>query len=235
MMLLSDIHSEEPGKDRFYSEYLVPLHNAQLLILAGDVGTFRAKDNLKDFLLESINIYPDVIWVPGNHEYDGIQSNSDLTNLASEINQVGPGKLHLLNRSSVTLSVSGKLITFIGCTLWSNAGWNRSRDRDSHLNPNQRQLMHLQDKTWLTREISLNPNSVVITHYPPITLCNSSLKEYYSNNLESLTKNVKLWLFGHLHNKYEIKSNDCLLISNPVGRFKDNISFSPNFISLSNF
>lgn len=235
MMLLSDIHSEEPGKENFYSKYLTPIESSQLLILAGDVGTFKFRDKMKEFFLRAIQIYSNVLWVPGNHDYDGILNDSDFNVLASEVNQIGPGKVAVLNRSSIILEVSGKPITFIGCTLWTNAGWNRSRDRDFHLNSNERQLLHLEDEKWLTNEIKLNPGAIVITHHPPITLSTSSLKEYYSNNFDHLVKNVKLWCFGHLHQRYDIKINNSLLVSNPIGRFKDKIKFNPNFISLKDF
>lgn len=235
MMVLSDIHSEEPGKKEFYSKYLSCLNDSKVLILAGDIGTFKERDNLKEFLTFATTIYSNVLWVPGNHDYDGIAEESDFDNLVNEVNFVSRGKLHLLNRSIVTLNISGKSIVFAGCTLWTNAGWNRNKSRDAHLNSNERQLLHIRDKNWLKDILKNIHPDVVITHHPPISLTNSSLKEYYSNNLDELLPKVRVWIFGHLHQSYQIRENGCLLISNPVGRFKDDLFFRQKFISLSNF
>lgn len=235
MMILSDIHSEEPGKKEFYSKYLSPISDAKILILAGDVGTFKSRENLKEFLISSVQIYENVLWVPGNHDYDGINDISDFEILTSEVNSLSSGKIHILNRSTLTLNISGENITFAGCTLWTDAGWNRQSNRDSHLNSNKRQLLHVQDKLWLNHILESIVPDIVITHHPPISLTNSSLKEYYSNNLDHLIPKVKLWIFGHLHQPYQLREKGCLLISNPVGRFKDDLFFRQQFVSIDNF
>lgn len=231
-MLLSDIHSEEPGKERYYSKYLTRLNDSNLLVLAGDIGTFRERDRLKKFLSASVMSYKVVLWVPGNHDYDGGDEDK-FNELISEVNSLGFGKLFLLNRRVVRVSIDNHEHIFAGCTLWSNAGKNRSRDRDIHIHPNIRQEMYEKDVKWLERVTVDYDNVIIITHHPPITLSCGELCEYYINSLDHLVEKSRLWLFGHLHKRYEISVNDRILISNPIGRFKDNVFFKPKFIQLS--
>ena len=71
---------------------------------------------------------------------------------------------------------------------------------------------------------------VVITHYPPVidavkeTRLDDPYLSLYTNNLEDLLSTAKVWISGHTHNNYMKYKNNCLLVSNQLGKAKDNIT-----------
>ena len=46
----------------------------------------------------------------------------------------------------------------------------------------------------------------------------------YTNNLEDLLSSAKVWISGHTHYNYMKYKNNCLLISNQLGKKRDNIT-----------
>ena len=78
------------------------------------------------------------------------------------------------------------------------------------------------------QENNLKP--IVITHYPPVI---DAVREYrlddpyvslYTNNLEDLLSSAKVWISGHTHYNYMKYKNNCLLVSNQLGKKRDNIT-----------
>ena len=82
--LLSDLHTEFrlPFKTASFAEY----HDEDVLVLAGDIasGSTNTISVIKFFLDQG---FPDVVYVPGNHEYYGgdfIQFNEKMTEKMAE-------------------------------------------------------------------------------------------------------------------------------------------------------
>jgi len=94
--------------------------------------------------------------------------------------------------------------------------------------------MHLLDKKFITKQLRLAKKKelipVVITHYPPVidavkeTRLDDPYLSLYTNNLEDLLSTAKVWISGHTHNNYMKYKNNCLLVSNQLGKEKDNIT-----------
>ena len=114
LQLLSDLHLE--SHPRFHAD---PIPGADMLILAGDIGSYQQGSRLTDtdFGLGRFsprNGWPTpVIYVPGNHEYDSAdfdETHDRLRALCQELD------IQWLERE--ILVIDG--IRFVGTTLWAD-------------------------------------------------------------------------------------------------------------------
>jgi predicted phosphodiesterase len=114
LQLLSDLHLE--AHPHWIAQ---PAPGADLLVLAGDIGSYQSGSLLTDtdFGLGQFsprNGWPTpVIFVPGNHEYDGMDFDEAHIRLRETCDRLG---LIWLERESVVLSG----VRFVGTTLWSD-------------------------------------------------------------------------------------------------------------------
>lgn len=114
MQLLSDLHLE--AHPHWKAE---PAPGADLLVLAGDIGSYQTGSQLgdNDFGLGQFsphNGWPTpVIFVPGNHEYDGMDFDVAHARLRETCDRLG---LIWLERETVVLGG----VRFVGTTLWSD-------------------------------------------------------------------------------------------------------------------
>ncbi len=117
LQLLSDLHLESnPG---FAPE---PAPDADLLVLAGDIGSYQSGSALTalddhDFGLgrfSPLRGWPvPVLFVPGNHEYDGLDFDEAHLRLRETCTRLG---ITWLERECLVLSG----VRFVGTTLWSD-------------------------------------------------------------------------------------------------------------------
>jgi hypothetical protein len=121
VQLLSDLHLETHPHWRAQ-----PAPGADVLVLAGDVGSYQAGSQLQDtdFGLGQFSRqagWPTpVIFVPGNHEYDAQDFDSAHARLRETCDRLG---LIWLEREVVTglgTDRLGQPVRFIGTTLWTD-------------------------------------------------------------------------------------------------------------------
>ena len=115
IQLLSDLHLETQPEFQ-----ATPAPAADLLVLAGDVGSYQRNSRLPgdDFGLErfspALGTWPvPVLYVPGNHEYDNLDFDETHARLRSTCQRLG---ITWLERE--VLVREG--VRFVGTTLWSN-------------------------------------------------------------------------------------------------------------------
>lgn len=114
LQLLSDLHLE--AHPHWKAE---PAPGADLLVLAGDIGSYQPGSQLgdSDFGLgqfSPLNGWPTpVIFVPGNHEYDGMDFDTAHARLRETCARLG---LIWLERETVVMGG----VRFVGTTLWSD-------------------------------------------------------------------------------------------------------------------
>ncbi len=114
IQLLSDLHLEV--HPHFQAR---PAPAAELLILAGDVGSYQTGSRLagSDFGLERFSpksSWPvPVLYVPGNHEYDNLDFDEAHQRLRETCERLG---ITWLEREVVT---AGR-VRFVGTTLWAD-------------------------------------------------------------------------------------------------------------------
>lgn len=114
IQLLSDLHLEV--HPHFVPQ---PTPGADVLVLAGDIGSYQAGSLLgamgdEHFGLERFADWPvPVIFVPGNHEYDAQDFDAAHARLRATCERLG---LIWLERESMVLHG----VRFVGTTLWSD-------------------------------------------------------------------------------------------------------------------
>ena len=123
IQLLSDLHLE--SNPHFKAK---PLPDADLLVLAGDIGSYQSGSLLSglgidDFGLARFSPLPaalggadwptPVFFLPGNHEYDGLDFDEAEARLRETCARLG---LVWLGRETAVLQG----VRFVGCTLWTD-------------------------------------------------------------------------------------------------------------------
>jgi predicted phosphodiesterase len=114
IQLLSDLHLETQPQVR-----VPPLPGADVLVLAGDIGSYQPGSQLagEDFgldLFAPARGWPTpVLFVPGNHEYDNLEWGDAHRRLRDSCERLG---ITWLEREVVVLHG----VRFVGTTLWSD-------------------------------------------------------------------------------------------------------------------
>ena len=124
VQLLSDLHLESHPHWQ-----PTPAPGADLLVLAGDIGSYQADSSLQDadFGLQRfspLHGWPTpVLFVPGNHEYDALDFDAVHQRLQEVCQRLG---ITWLERATVTLprpasdAAGAGHVRFVGTTLWSD-------------------------------------------------------------------------------------------------------------------
>jgi hypothetical protein len=117
LQIMSDLHLE--AHPHFVPE---PAPNADVLVLAGDIGSYQNGSLLADDDFGLARFSPlaqyggwptPVILVPGNHEYDGLDWDAAHTQLQRTCERLG---IFMLERASTVFQG----VRFVGTTLWSD-------------------------------------------------------------------------------------------------------------------
>lgn len=117
IQILSDLHLE--ANPDFMPE---PAPDADLLVLAGDIGSYQEGGDMQDtdFGLARFSPLPQfagwpipVLFVPGNHEYDALDFDVAHARLRASCERLG---IRMLERE--TLVMDG--VRFVATTLWAN-------------------------------------------------------------------------------------------------------------------
>jgi len=122
IQLLSDLHLEA------HPDFVpTPAPQADLLVLAGDIGSYQSGSQLADADFGLGRFAPSrgwptpVLFVPGNHEYDGQDFDLAHERLQAACLRLG---IRMLERETVTaaelLGPGAPALRFVGTTLWSD-------------------------------------------------------------------------------------------------------------------
>ena len=231
IQLLSDLHLER------YPDFQPRAASAvDVLVLAGDIGSYQAGSRLpdEDFGLARFSPlrpgapWPQVLFVPGNHEFDALEYQATYRRLQDTCARLG---ITWLERQTVTL---GK-VRFVGTTLWSDfdalaaaestltrqmqqrekalRAANFYLRKNTTLEQGQPMLaealreLSLQCQAWLRTALAtpFDGSTVVVTHFAPSL--RSADPRYgltpgtagFCNDLEELLPHAQVWMHGHLH------------------------------------
>lgn len=237
--IVSDLHIE-------YKSTNVPdplrliTPSADILILAGDIGSFYQYDQLKTFLSILCPHFKIVIYVPGNHEYYMMQGyepqkmNILLQNFFRIEQSID--NLYILNRSSVQIGD----VCIVGCTLWSEPKTSvpKFMVRIHEMNTRLYQQKYEGDLAYITKMIKYcqkkETKLLVVTHHCPtysvITLKKKLKDKYislYASDLDHLLNKeiVHTWVAGHIHINFDlITKGGTRLVGNQKGKPKDEIT-----------
>jgi Calcineurin-like phosphoesterase len=246
IQLASDLHLE-----RNVNFQLEPA--ATTLVLAGDVGSYQEGSKLGAFgpsadwgLGRFAQGWQQVLYVPGNHEYDGLpwpETRNRLRECAEALGFVW------LDREVRVLQG----VRFIGCTLWADfdllvdarapmTQQLKARDKafraanfylrkysclidGKPMLAEQLRELALQDQAWLRAALAepFEGKTVVVTHFAPSG--RSADPRYgvvpgtagFCSALDDLFPKADLWLHGHLHCPHDYRVGACRVLANPLG------------------
>lgn len=244
IQLLSDLHLEANPHAQFR-----PAPDADLLVLAGDIGSYQDRTQgpplaEPDWGLQRFSPLPQyagwpvpVLFVPGNHEYDGRDWDETHRALRATCERLG---LIWLEREVWT---HGR-VRFVGTTLWSDYDALPQHPRDKlyraanfHLQKMATQRhgalfdaaamreLALECQAWLRHALSqpFDGTTVAVTHFAP-TL-HSADPRYgltpgtaaFCNALDGLLPLADVWMHGHLHCPQDQRVGRCRIVANPLG------------------
>ena len=159
IQLLSDLHLE------VHPQFVpTPAAGADVLVLAGDIGSYQAGSQLldledADFGLARFSPLPQyagwptpVLFVPGNHEYDGLDFDTAHTRLRATCERLG---LQWLERESLVLQG----VRFLGTTLWSDFDALGPAHTDTEATLGQQ--LKARDKAFRAANYYLKKNSAI--------------------------------------------------------------------------
>jgi len=237
--IASDLHIEYKNdclvKD--IQSYITP--NADVLILAGDIGNLYKYNQLKDFLTRVSKLFIHVLYVPGNCEYYRTSGYPEvpLNKLGEQLLQIEKEipNLIILNRGSICIDD----VCVTGCTLWSEARMSiphfivRIRDMNQETYNN----VHTKDLRHITRTIRYCKKRklklLVVTHHCPtykVIKGKKSTDKYvslYATHLDNLLRGdyVHTWVCGHIHRNFDFVSTlGTRVVGNQMGKPKDGIT-----------
>ena len=220
LQLLSDLHLETEAFDP------EPAPGAECLVLAGDIDT--TWNGLERFAGWPVP----VLFVPGNHEFDGREWHDALPRLQQACERAG---IRMLYRQSLHLTDSaGRRVRVLGTTRWSDfdALGAAARPRALRAASYFVKLMRttrggepldveavraegLMCRSWLEQALQLPDPSgpseatLVITHFAPSL--RSADPRYgrqpgtasFCNADDDLLASADLWLHGHVHCRHD--------------------------------
>ena len=238
LQIYSDLHLE-----RIPHWEPTPAPGADVLVLAGDIGSYQTGSLLTapDFGLTRFSPihgaghWKQVLFVPGNHEYDGFELNETGERLQALCAQLG---ITWLDRRRVVLDG----VRFLGTTLWSDFDSIGPREKafraaNFYLRKNtclrggepmlaeSMRALSLECQQWLRSALAerFDGPTVVVTHFAP-TLASADPRyglapgtAGFCNALDDLVAQADLWIHGHLHCPVDHVTQGCRVVANPLG------------------
>ncbi len=211
-----------------------------LLLLPGDIGVGTEGLEYADAAATFLRV--PILYAVGNHEYyrrEIIELNREIeTSMACN-----SGRVTFLERRCAHLTVSGRQITILGTSLWTDyaathdvdaamaaARWHLNDHRliqigTRRFHPEDALELHTQAREWLAAEIpAARANAdfvIVMTHHAPIIEANPP--QYIGGELspafvsemraEILDWQPDLWVWGHTHHSMTTEIGRTRLVS----------------------
>lgn len=187
IQLLSDLHLETHPNWQ-----ATPAAGADVLVLAGDVGSYQAGHQMQD---EDFGLRPfsplagwptPVIFVPGNHEYDTLDFDAAHLRLRETCERLGMVWLEREIYNAPWTDRQGRALRFVGTTLWTDFDALGAREkayraanyylkktgttrRGEPFLSEQLREQGLQCQEWLRSALAkpFDGSTVVVTHFAP--------------------------------------------------------------------
>ncbi len=231
IQLFSDLHLER------YAGFVPQIRgDTDVVVLAGDIGSYQPGSRLleDDFGLGRFSpLRPGaprarVLYIPGNHEFDGLEFDAAYARLRATCEGLG---IEWLDRETLVIGQ----VRFIGTTLWSDFDALAVQEQDLTKQLQRREkafraanyylaknttlkngekvlaegirAMSLACQDWLRGALAapFEGSTVVVTHFAPSL--QSADPRYglapgtagFCNALDALFPQADIWIHGHLH------------------------------------
>lgn len=253
IQILSDLHIEFPGNT------LPPLApDAEVIILAGDLAPVRT-GSVADIARRWTGAHR-ILYVPGNHEYYGSESDVARSELARQCLQ---HDLILLDPGAITIED----VRLIGATLWtdfllegvSGEAWahlevgggladftgaiRHHAGPEGRFTTRESARRHAEHRAFIEAELEqaerLGLTGVVITHHAPSPRCirpwfeGSRLNPGFASDLDAVITQYqpRLWVHGHMHDRVDERLGETRVVCNPGGYNRvEGHEFDPGFV-----
>lgn len=247
IQLMSDLHIQHHrnrGVNYWQQEFVDETQtDADVLVLAGDVVDLRPRDMLWSIarLTEFGARYPNVLYVPGNHEYYGtsIEEGNDLLDSMEAklfgVTVLKPGRVVEINGHR-----------FLGGVMWQPRGNlplpnPRAEKINDHYTIQKFERQHWQEYERFHRfiEAKLKPGDIVVTHHAPHMQSidaqwagNSCNRWFVTPEMQPLIYERKpaLWMHGHMHTPFDYMAGDTRIVCNPFGYPNEGVKFNPKLV-----
>jgi len=245
--IASDLHIEYKN-DESPDPLLYITPSADVLILAGDIGSVYKYHQLETFMKKLCTYFKIVLYVIGNKEYYDVPGY-ELEKMDSLFDKLmlleqNSANLYILNRKSVLIDD----VCIAGCTLWSYplvavpSFIVRINDMNTHKYKQRYKEDFLYIKNMINYCSKKKLKLLVVTHHCPtyniIKQKSQRNKDrytsLYASSLDYLLKSNKVhtWVCGHIHINFDyITEGGTHLVGNQVGKPKDRITdYSKSFV-----
>jgi len=221
---VSDLHLEfdEDHGERFALSLPVL---GDVLVLGGDIVPLRGRDQVRKVLGWFCSRFPEIVYVPGNHEYYRTSPAWGAATLAACAR--GLSNLHVLDPG--VAEIGG--IRFVAATLWFPLTPDEETYRgvvaDFALIRDFVPWVHQTHAAQLAfLEQTIRPGDVVITHHVPHP--RSIAPQYAGDPLNRFfvaedaaplleRSGARLWIHGHTHVSFDYRVGDTRVICNARG------------------
>ncbi len=236
IQIYSDLHLE-------FSEFMPSSIDADLVVLAGDIG-LQAKG--VKWANEAFKC--PVIYVCGNHEF----YKGHIDNTLRKMRDAAGPHVHILENESFVWQQT----RFLGTTTWTDfsstgdvvAATSLAREwmndfkvirADAsyrRLRPDDLVTRNQLARAWLAEELAkpFAGKTVVISHHAPTPTVagdkhDGHLNAAYSNHWPELIEQADVWIFGHTHQAVDTTLSGCRILSNPRGYPGEETGFRADF------
>ena len=209
-----------------------PAHGADLLVLAGDIGSgTQAIDFFQDWPVP-------VLLLAGNHEFYG----HSIEQMRIDLHRAAQGtSITFLDNDVVDFGG----VRFLGTTLWTDYRLELNRTQhqlmeQAELSINDHRRIACQEgrftaakalaehelaRGWLESELNwpYDGKTVVISHHGPHPLsvhpryAGDPVNAAFVSDLSELLPKADLWLHGHVHDSFDYTVGSCRVVANPLG------------------
>jgi len=243
--VLSDLHIE-------IGSYLPHEVECDVVVLAGDIG------NHTSGIEWARRVWPDqqIIYVPGNHEYYGLERTSTLQAMREAASKL---RVHLLDNDEVVIGG----VRFLGSTIWTDFNlfgeptkqqamsvgkrclndFRLIKEQGRVFSPERSIEIHEASLAWLSAKLKEDfvGETVVVTHHLPSMQSVSDrfkmsiLSACFASNLDDMFGRSALWIHGHTHDSLDYVQNSTRVLCNPrgysrYGHDQENNEFNPALV-----
>jgi Icc-related predicted phosphoesterase len=252
IQLLSALHVDhrsERGDEDFY-DWLHPGPGAtpDLLVIAGDLVELRERQRAQRALDELSRRWTDILWVPGNHEFYGLNP----VHVPEVLSDIGvPSNVEMVFEPRAvqfktqrflcgTMWYSRKEVEETGCVnpktgTWIHHGRLVEFSDFRHVRHLHPWVYHQNEAFTALLQAELGPEDVVVTHHLPSAASTPPRFQgeisncFFVSDHEGLIgdRQPRLWLHGHTHSSMDYRIGRTRVLANPVGYPRERRDFLP--------
>jgi predicted phosphodiesterase len=225
LQVASDLHFElHRDNGAAFIDSMDPA-GVDILLLAGDIMSARFLDQAKIVFKKLAAKYPQILYVPGNHELWKLKPAEAISTLRSAT--TGLPNVVMLDNQLVT--IKGR--RFLGGPMWVPQ-WSPMSEYASTRMNDFTQIVDFHP--WLVQENrkfndflkkNLQEGDVVLTHYLPTLKSvsprykGSATNPFFVSETDQLIldKRPALWVHGHTHDSFDYQLSGTRIVCNPFG------------------